>query len=80
MIWRVLRKIMEILKEIKRVQETYREIQEKQEALSKQMQSNQNEMLSLNGEYRLLVREGVKQGLLDENGNIIEKEVNKKQK
>ena len=58
---------MDVLKELENKKQQFTEVED-------QIQQLTDELKRIQGEYRLLVQMGKEQGLIDENGKIVEKE------
>lgn len=65
---------MDIIQEIEKKREEFSNIEDKIQQQQKLVNELFDELKRLQGEYRLLVRMGKEEGILDEQGNIINKE------
>ena len=62
---------MNIIEELTKVENLFKENQEKLNQKQKEIVEIEDELKRLQGEYRVLVKFGQEQGLIDDNGVII---------
>jgi hypothetical protein len=65
---------MEIINEMKEIKKQFNELNVALEKKNKERKEIEDELLRLQGEYRYLVRMGMKEGIIDEQGNLIKAE------
>ena len=66
---------MDIIEEMEEKRQEFDKIESKIEEYQKSINELIDELKRLQGEYRLLVKMGYNQGILDEKGNPLEKEI-----